>query len=121
MRVFEVLTKAETDLRWAQDPRVTLELALLKLAQLRRLMPFVELVERVAGLGVGGAPTAAPSSGERTSAPPSRTEGRSSSAAPSASAAPRPTPQTRHPEAEPKDLSTWQGGATPRPQRPTLA
>ena len=31
LRVFEVLTKVETDLRWAQDPRVTLELALLKL------------------------------------------------------------------------------------------
>src|SRR4029450_11480884 len=31
LRAIDVLTKAETDLRWAQDPRVTLELALLKL------------------------------------------------------------------------------------------
>ena len=28
LRIFEVLTKVETDLRLAQDPRVTLELAL---------------------------------------------------------------------------------------------
>ncbi len=47
LRVFDVLTQAETDLRLAPDPRVTLELALLKLVQMRRLMPFVELVDRV--------------------------------------------------------------------------
>ena len=55
---FEVLTKAETDLRLAQDPRVTLELALLKLVQMRRLMPFAELVERVERLAAGVPPPA---------------------------------------------------------------
>jgi DNA polymerase-3 subunit gamma/tau len=53
LRIFEVLTKAETDLRLAQDPRVTLELALMKSAQLQRLMPFAELVERVDRLAAG--------------------------------------------------------------------
>jgi DNA polymerase-3 subunit gamma/tau len=47
LRAFDVLTQADTDMRTAQDPRVTLELALLKLVQMRRLMPFVELVDRV--------------------------------------------------------------------------
>ncbi len=56
LRVFDVLTQAETDLRLAPDPRVTLELALLKLVQMRRLMPFVELVERVERLAGGTAP-----------------------------------------------------------------
>jgi len=56
LRAIDVLTKAETDLRWAQDPRVTLELALLKIVQMRRLMPFAELVARVERLG--GAPPA---------------------------------------------------------------
>ena len=69
LRAIDVLTKAETDLRWAQDPRVTLELALLKLVQMRRLMPFAELVARVERMGTGApapasravaAPAAAP-------------------------------------------------------------
>ena len=55
LRTIDVLTKAETDLRWAQDPRVTLELALLKLVQMRRLLPFQELVDRVERLA-GGVP-----------------------------------------------------------------
>jgi DNA polymerase-3 subunit gamma/tau len=53
LRIFEVLTKVETDLRLAQDPRVTLELAVMKAAQLQRLMPFTELVERVDRLAAG--------------------------------------------------------------------
>ena len=61
LRVFDVLTQAETDLRNAPDPRVTLELALLKLVQMRRLMPFVELVDRVERLAGGaGAPATPP-------------------------------------------------------------
>ena len=55
LRAFDVLTQADTDMRTAQDPRVTLELALLKLVQMRRLMPFVELVDRVERLA-GGLP-----------------------------------------------------------------
>jgi DNA polymerase-3 subunit gamma/tau len=56
LRILDGLTKAETELRLAPDPRVTLELALLKLGQLRRLIPFVELVERVERLAGGSAP-----------------------------------------------------------------
>jgi len=53
LRMLEVLTQLETDLRWAQDPRVTLELALLKMVQMRRLVPFAELVDRVERLAAG--------------------------------------------------------------------
>lgn len=55
LRVFEVFTKLEQDMRLAQDPRVTLELALMKAAQLQRLMPFAELVDRLERMA-GGAP-----------------------------------------------------------------
>lgn len=61
LRAFEVLQKAELDLRQnPQDPRVTLEFSLLKLAQLRKLVPFAELVERVERLGAGAASAALP-------------------------------------------------------------
>jgi DNA polymerase-3 subunit gamma/tau len=53
LRILDVLTQLETDLRWAQDPRVTLELALLKMVQMRRLVPFAELVDRVERLAAG--------------------------------------------------------------------
>jgi DNA polymerase-3 subunit gamma/tau len=86
LRAIDVLTKAETDLRWAQDPRVTLELALLRLVQMRRLMPFAELVARVERLG-GTAPVSAappPAAAPRTTAAPAR----AASAPPAAPAAP---------------------------------
>jgi DNA polymerase-3 subunit gamma/tau len=66
LRAFEVLVKTEQDLRWAQDPRVTLEFALLKLAQLRRLVPFGELLARVESLE-GGEPR--PAAAPRPSSP----------------------------------------------------
>ena len=59
LRMIDVLAKAETDLRAAQDPRVTLELALLKLVQMRRLLPFQDLVDRVERL-TAGVPATAP-------------------------------------------------------------
>jgi len=58
LRGLDVLTQAEGELRSASDPRVALDLVLLKLVQLRRLLPFTELVARVERLS-GGAPVAA--------------------------------------------------------------
>jgi DNA polymerase-3 subunit gamma/tau len=69
LRVFDVLIKVEQDLRWAQDPRVTLELALLKIVQMRRLLPWSDLVARVERLA-GGAPAPAPPRVAMPSAPP---------------------------------------------------
>jgi DNA polymerase-3 subunit gamma/tau len=101
LRAFEVLTQAEEDLRRAQDPRVTLELGLLKLAQMRKLVPFAELVERVERLAPGRpaspprAPdrpaSAAPSLARSPSRPSSRT-GDAPSAAPGAGVAAAASP-----------------------------
>jgi DNA polymerase III subunit gamma/tau len=76
LRILDLLTKADEELRRAQDPRVTLELALLKMVQQRRLLPFAELVERVERLAAG------------RPAPPSAT-----APAPAASAASAPAPR----------------------------
>jgi DNA polymerase III subunit gamma/tau len=76
LRSIDLLTRAEADLRGAPDARVALEIALLKLVQMRRLLPFAELVARVERLA-GGAP-ALPSLASadrrpaRSSAPPPR-------------------------------------------------
>ena len=53
LRILDLLSKADEELRRAQDPRVTLELALLKMVQIRRLLPFAELVDRVERLAAG--------------------------------------------------------------------
>ncbi len=58
LRGLDLLTRAEGELRNASDPRVALDLVLLKLVQMRRLLPFAELVARVERL-LGGAPAAA--------------------------------------------------------------
>ncbi len=55
LRGIDLLSRAEGELRQSPDPRVALELALLKLVQLRRLLPFTELVARVERLA-GGQP-----------------------------------------------------------------
>jgi DNA polymerase-3 subunit gamma/tau len=93
LRVFEALTGAETEMRTAPDPRVTLELALLKLVQMRRLVPFAELVDRVERLASGAGPSARPLS--VTPAPPrapAPTIAPPRAAAPVAAAAPAPVP-----------------------------
>jgi DNA polymerase-3 subunit gamma/tau len=55
LRGLDVLTRAEGELRGVSDPRVALDLVLLKLVQMRRLVPFAELVARVERM-MGGAP-----------------------------------------------------------------
>ena len=61
LRSLDLLTRLEGELRSATDPRVALDLALLKLVQLRRLLPFAELVARVERLA--GAPAGSPPPG----------------------------------------------------------
>jgi DNA polymerase-3 subunit gamma/tau len=63
LRIFDVLTRVEGELRQATDPRVTLELALLKLTQMRRLVPFAELVARVERLAPGNSLDEVPAAG----------------------------------------------------------
>jgi DNA polymerase-3 subunit gamma/tau len=83
IRCLEILTQLEGALRWAPEPRFHLEVALLKLAEMRRLASFEDLLARFealesgrspAGFGGGGPtnetvsrrPKAAPSKGSPT-------------------------------------------------------
>jgi DNA polymerase-3 subunit gamma/tau len=49
LRAFDVLTKAETDIRAAAQPRYHLEMALLRWIHLRKLVPLAELLGGLAG------------------------------------------------------------------------
>jgi DNA polymerase-3 subunit gamma/tau len=53
MRAFDVLTKAEFDIRGSMQPRYHLEMALLRWIHLRKLIPLSDLIE---GLEKGGTP-----------------------------------------------------------------
>jgi DNA polymerase-3 subunit gamma/tau len=102
LRAIDVLTRAETDLRWAQDPRVTLELALLKIVQSRRLVPLAELVDRVERLAAGAPATAGAASARapKASAPlPLRTAASGEVRATAPSPAPSPAPAETPPAA----------------------
>jgi DNA polymerase-3 subunit gamma/tau len=88
LRGIDVLTRAEGELRQSPDPRVALELALLKLVQMRRLLPFTELVAKVERLTGGDSGAALP--GPRTAAVRRELPARSAS---------RPSPGARPPTA----------------------
>jgi DNA polymerase III subunit gamma/tau len=67
MRAFEVLAKAEEEIRGSLQPRYHLEMALLRWIHLRQLVPLSELIQ---GLEKGGSSPARPVSGTaRTPAP----------------------------------------------------
>ncbi|MFQ5793338.1 MAG: DNA polymerase III subunit gamma/tau, partial [Acidobacteriota bacterium] len=56
IRSLDVLSQAESALRWSPEPRFHLEVALLKLAELRRLTSFEELLSRFEALESARAP-----------------------------------------------------------------
>jgi DNA polymerase III subunit gamma/tau len=106
LRGIDVLTQAETELRNAPDPRVGLDLVLLKLVQLRRLLPFTELVARVERLA--GDPKAFPAPLAKAAsipatAPPSRPAGRGPALFEAPAAAP-PAPADPAPPAARREL-----------------
>jgi DNA polymerase-3 subunit gamma/tau len=90
IRSIDLLTQVEGALRWAPEPRFHLEVALLKLAQLRELASFEDLLARFEALESGSGPTPRTGGGSKRSAerdaPPRRTTTRP----PPASAASRP-------------------------------
>jgi len=89
LRSLDLLTRLEVELRQSSDPRVTLDLALLKLVQMRRLLPFAELVGRVERLA-GGAAFPAPSAHRGASRPQPAAAATPSPAPAAAPAAPAP-------------------------------
>jgi len=103
LRGLDVLTRAEGELRVSPDPRVSLELALLKLVQFRKLLPFTELVakvERLAGGAPAALPAGRPAARREASAAPRRVAGES--AASSASSAAKAPPLEASPEPAPE-------------------
>ena len=95
LRGVDVLTRAEGELRQSPDPRVALELALLKLVQMRRLLPFTELVAKVERLA-GGTPTLPPSRSAARIEVPARATSRSTSTGRAAAARPQSAPLPIH-------------------------
>jgi DNA polymerase-3 subunit gamma/tau len=59
LRAFDLLTKAEADIRAAAQPRYHLEMALLRWMHLRKLVPIEELIAS-AGAGAGERPSPPP-------------------------------------------------------------
>jgi DNA polymerase-3 subunit gamma/tau len=108
LRALDVLTRAEGELRSSPDPRVALEIALLKLVQLRRLLPFTELVARVERLG-----------GTAAAPPRSRTGPATLFDAPAGSGA-RPVPPPRERSEARRGPAAPVPGASP-PAAPSLA
>ena len=59
MRAFEVLTKAEVDIRGSAYPRYHLEMALLRWIHLRKLVPITDLIQRLEQAPGSSAPRSA--------------------------------------------------------------
>jgi DNA polymerase-3 subunit gamma/tau len=57
MRAFDVLTKAEFDIKAAAQPRYHLEMALLRWIHLGKLTPLVDVISQVQSGAPGGAPS----------------------------------------------------------------
>ena len=83
MRAFDVLTKAEVDIRASTQPRYHLEMALLRWIHLRKLVPLSDLIRNLES----AAPSSAP---PRSIAPPARPPVPTAPAA--GAAAPPPAP-----------------------------
>jgi DNA polymerase-3 subunit gamma/tau len=90
MRAFDVLTRAEFDIRGSAYPRYHLEMALLRWIHLRKLVPMSELLQRVEK--GGPVPVA-----RVTSPPPPARTAAASAPSPAADAVRRPVPPPRPP------------------------
>jgi DNA polymerase-3 subunit gamma/tau len=98
MRAFDVLSRAEFEVRGSAQPRYHLEMALLKLVHLRKLAPIGDLLASLGGQAPGSrlqAPatrSAAPPMRSSPPPPPSRPQAEPRPAQPARPAAPAPSP-----------------------------
>ena len=63
MRAFDLLSKAEQDIRNASHPRYHFEMVLLRWMHLRKLVPLAELLEQLGSGATGAIPRALPAGG----------------------------------------------------------
>ena len=87
MRAFDVLTKADYEIRGSMQPRYHLEMALLRWIHLRKLVPLTDLIKQMEGTA-GRAPIAAPAPARPAPPPPAPSAGPASRAASPAAVAP---------------------------------
>jgi DNA polymerase-3 subunit gamma/tau len=103
LRSFDVLTRAESEIRSAAEPRYHLEMALLRWIHLRKLTPLADLIERLES----GAPLA-PSGGARAAM----------AASPAPFAAPRPAPSSSASVARKLSTAPARPASSPAPPSP---
>jgi len=102
MRAFDLLAKAEADIRTASHPRYHFEMALLRWMHLRKLVPLADLMEQLGGGGGGSAarlarPKAAPA--------PTKAADLTRSAPPAEPVAPRAQPPAAGSQTRPRDAA----------------
>jgi DNA polymerase-3 subunit gamma/tau len=112
MRAFDLLSRAEYEIRSSSQPRHAFEMALVRWIHLRQLTPLTDLIQQLSGSGGRSAPSSAPvSSSSRSPAPPFAPSGRSAPATPTApaaraEAAAAPRPAATRPQAAPAPAAT---------------
>ena len=117
MRAFDVLTKAEFDIRGSMQPRYHLEMALLRWIHLRKLVPLTDLIKQLEGAPRGVASPGSSAAPRVPAAPPAPAVQRQPAMPPPAAAAAKPAaPPTRSaakspPAAPSADLKPVEPGA----------
>lgn len=133
LRSFDLIARAEADLRTATEPRHHLEMALLKWIHLRKLAPLADLIEQlqqtgalppagrpVPGGGAGPSPEVRRSFGHRPAArpaPSSPSPAREGATPPAPPAESRPSPATRNGVVVAPTFSADAPGPAPTPAR----
>jgi DNA polymerase III subunit gamma/tau len=97
MRAFDVLTKAETDIKASLQPRYHLEMALLRWIHLRHLVPITELIQTMDKGGPASSPRPSVASATVRAVEARRETPRPTPASPPPPAAPAPKPQAAAP------------------------
>ena len=111
LRAFDLLSKAESDIRYSSQPRHAFEMTLVKWIQLRKLVPLEDVI---ASMQSGGASNITPAS-SRSAGPPARRDSPpSASPAPTRSAAPAPvSPASSSPRPAETSRSPRESAAAP--------
>jgi DNA polymerase-3 subunit gamma/tau len=109
LRSFDLVAKAEADVRMASQPRYALEMALLKWIHLRKLVPLADLIGQLEKGGLAPAPAPRPAPAAPSAAPARASSGFGARPA----FTPRPSPAAPARPASP--VRPAPGAATPRP------
>ena len=116
MRAFDVLAKAEADIKTSLQPRYHLEMALLRWIHLRKLVPLADLIKQVEGGGGSVRASAPPAARQAMPAPPAP---RQNTLAPSAAPSPpAPVPRPAAAPAGPSRMETVKAVEAKRGAKP---